>query len=257
MASHMPDESSQSRAADAGHDFPHAGSLCEACGYPLTGLKPTGDCPECGQPIEASHPKHRPGLPWQQHRGVTSFISTSVAIAFQPRQSFRQMQVGGDNGRDRAFLLWFAGLAGVVWAGIGYVGGLTHPPLWGIAVVSAIVLMTYIEVLGVLYAGKHRGWRASWHVSERVCCYSGVGWLPAAIIGVKAAILDQHQMLADWWPAALGAWSNWHRFFVLVAIACIGMLGFETLVWIGIDRTRFANSPAGKPPDNADSPPAQ
>lgn len=253
----MPGESPADAASpDQPVSFPYAGAQCEACGYELTGLTPVGDCPECGQPINASHPMHRPGLTWQQRPSVSSFVSTSFAIVFQPRSSFRAMQVGGANGRDRAFLLTFAITAGLVWSIIWTAAGLPTPLVWGIGVVIAIILMTYIEVLGVLYAGKHRGWRDSWAISERVCCYSGVGWLPAAIIGVKAAMLDQHQMLADWWPDALGAWSNWHRFFILTFIACIGMLVFETLVWIGIDRMRYANKPIVRTPDNHQPPSA-
>ncbi len=235
---------------DSRDNFPFDGAQCEGCGYPLKGLQLSGDCPECGKPVLESHYRHRPGLTWQNQVGVRSFVKTALAVGLSPRRAFRSLKIGGPNVRDRCFLFLFAITAGGIWTAVWAAGRMPLPLVWGVVVTAAIIAMTYVESLGVLYAGRHRGWRASWALSERVCCYSGVGWLPAALIGVKMAMLDQMNLLAQWWPQALGGWSNWHRFFVLVVVACIGMLAFETLVWVGIDQTRWGNS---KPPASGEN----
>jgi hypothetical protein len=65
--------------------------LCEGCGYILNNLPTSGNCPECGKPIEQSVGEHRGLSAFEQHPSTSSFIDTTLAVIFRPTHFFRTL----------------------------------------------------------------------------------------------------------------------------------------------------------------------
>ena len=84
--------------------------LCESCGYRLNGLPPSGNCPECGQPVAAStteSPRHLPaweGLPGKRGRTIREVLRS-------PDRFFRTLSLHDDTCRSRRFALLFLAIA--------------------------------------------------------------------------------------------------------------------------------------------------
>lgn len=218
--------------------FPREDDLCESCGYPLRGVAATGFCPECGAAVEASDPRRRPGLPWQNRRSAGALLHTAAQVFFRPRRAFRQARVHDPRLPARLYLLTLATAASALWAGtaalttrpnaLGLVGG-------AILVGHAVIVLTYVEALGLAWIGRQRGWRTPLAVTETVACYAAVGWLPAvliarALLGLLA--LAPPRVWLD--PAYLPALG--------VTVAAIAMFAFEIYVFIGVRQVRYANT---------------
>ncbi len=108
--------------------------------------------------------------------------------------------------------------------------------------VAGLYLLSYVEVLGVIFFGRRRGWRVPFALAERVVCYACVGWMPAAIL--MGLTLDRY-MAGDidrWMHRLLGVWGTWQSIEMMVLIGCVAMLWFEMLVWIGVRQTKHANA---------------
>lgn len=225
-------------SADA---FPTHDTLCETCGYPLRGLDRKDDCPECGSPIEASHPRLRTGPPWQSHPGFHAFVATLIDLAFRPRAAFRTMRLDGSNLPARAFLLITVIAVGALW---GYIVGewLGREPLYawleGMLAAKLCLALTYVEALGVAYFSRQRGWRVTWKTAERIACYAALGWVPAAAVLLVLRGLCVDDRLAASTLLSPPLW----RLVVWSALGGAAILGFETLVWLGVREVRYANA---------------
>lgn len=71
--------------------------LCQQCGYSLSGLPTTGDCPECGRTIAASlSHDSRPGSPLEQRDGsrLYAWFRCFVQPVFMPRTFGKQLRLG-------------------------------------------------------------------------------------------------------------------------------------------------------------------
>jgi hypothetical protein len=92
-----------------------------------------------------------------------------------------------------------------------------------------------------MFFGRRRGWRVTPTVAWAVCGHASVGWVVAGCLvaaGLHAASLAARGRPAG--PALLArdiviAWAPLAGFFA-------GMLVFETLVYLGVRRLRFANA---------------
>lgn len=248
----MTEPRPDSPADPAAPVFPDDRALCEQCGYPLKGLSPTGTCPECGTPIPESHPDLRTGPAFESGRGPVSYLATAWAVFRHPKRTYRGMRIASSNRAPRLFLAINATLSAVLF--VLAVG--VRPPqdfgeldvlvlLLGAAVVFiAVYVLSYIEVLGMTWVCRRRGWRLSIRVAERVAGYATVGWLPSAVAMGIAVNLAGSDYLQDAWRAVGGprvfaveaAWV----FLFLLGVA--GMLVFESLVWIGVRQVKFANT---------------
>lgn len=224
--------------------FPDAESLCEACGYRLYGVG--GDrCPECGTPVADSSPEQRTGLAWQHAWGPIAFVRTAGEVMRSPGRAFRRMSLYDTGWNARVFLLGSACLSGVVWLMIDLAwAGRSVFWSWGVAmaVVKSVILLTYVEVLGLRFFSRRRGWRITLGRAERLGGYASVAWPAAA--GMLAAVhaLEQRGVLASLWERWIGVWSGSAKLGVLVATAGVAMLWFEWLCWLGAQRIRFANA---------------
>lgn len=231
--------------ADPSVAFPVRDSLCEHCGYPLQGLNPTGDCPECGTPIAASDPSHRTGLPWQNRMSFTSWLQTAWWIAARPTQAFGLLRLGGSNTHEQCFLLIHALVIAAGWAAFAWWrdGRWFAIALHGVIALMAVCMMTYIEVLGVTYFSWRRGWRVPWALAERIACYASPAWIPAATVLAAFSMMERASVFAPL-LSRLGPHAATGYLIGNVVLLGVSMLGFETLVWIGVRRTRFANAAA-------------
>jgi hypothetical protein len=174
-----------------------------------------------------------------------------------PKQTYRRMRITPSNRLPRLFMLVSAVLSAALFA----LAVTARPPqerssvvvLVGTgAVFLAVYVLSYIEVLGMAWVCRRRGWRMPIRVAERVAGYATVGWLPSALAMGVAVNLAGSDALREAWRAVGGsrvfaveaAWV----FLFLLGVA--GMLVFETLVWIGVRQVKYANTrPAG--PENA------
>ena len=229
--------------------FPWPGSVCESCGYSLQGQMPDGVCPECGLDVEASNPIHRPGLPWQNRMTLKNWLATLCLLFFVPGRNFRKLRIGGANVGDRIFLCTLIfGLAAVVWGVFQYYR-IYRPWLWSVIIMTGIPAATYIEVLGVMFFSKRKGWRVPFELAEQVACYASVGWIPAIALMAAIQILYERGFIATWWYAYWGSSYTMKIDFVTdialsIAVFTVSILWFETLVWLGVRKTCFANAPS-------------
>jgi len=216
--------------------FPSNDTLCEACGYALQGLSSAGDCPECGRAIAESSPALR--------TGPDALLKTVADLALRPRLFFRNMRVDGSNASARGFLALatvFIGLGWCVmqvfWIGSSLGTGLIH---WTILSAS-IVLLSYIEAVGVVFFSRKRDWRVPFKLAERLACYASIGWIPAAFVMGWALAHFQDGSIDRWMRQLLGTWGLWQSVELLVLIGAVAMMWFEVLVWTGVRQTKFAN----------------
>ena len=196
--------------------------------------------------IGASSPRHRDGPLWQTSPGPQAAFNILIALMLKPGYFFRRMRVDGSNVPARLFLVLVAGAIGLGWYTLdllisrhGQVRALTG----GLIVCDSVIVLCYIEALGVVYFSRRRGWRVPMKLAERIVCYSSVGWAPAAAVMFIAMYLHGSGTLDQWMSRLLGVWGPWQSLALLVLIAAVAMLGFEVLVWIGVRRTKHANSP--------------
>jgi hypothetical protein len=223
--------------------FPHEGALCERCGYPLQGLPAAGFCPECGSSIDDSSPRHRPGLPWQQQPTLLNWLRTQVKCLVQPRQAFRQLSVDTPIARDRLAMLLQLGLMGLAWAAIWHHHGRANPILWAMPAMGAVWLLNWIEALGVAWFSRQKGFAVPLRLAERLVAYATVGWWPAVLI--LADLLGrggQHPLWQLWPTAFLGPLDPVRELLTYLLVTALSILGFETLVWVGVRQCRYANS---------------
>ncbi len=152
------------------------------------------------------------------------------------------MRIDGSNLNARMYLLAFALLAGVI-MGLAEWGVLARPVLLsfliGMATVKVVILVTYIEVLGVAYVSRRRGWRVPLKLAERVACYASPGLLLAAVLILKLRMLWR----GGWLP--LPRWlldQPGTDLLIVVVPLAVSVLGFEILVWLGARQVRYANA---------------
>jgi len=232
------------------HPFPDQAALCEGCGYALRGLTPGGDCPECGRTIADSSPAHRTGPAWQQRMSGGAYFNTLVALIRSPNRFFRTMRVDGSNLPPRLFLLIHALLTGALWAAAEAL--VLHRPavmgyLTGMIAAKAVIALAYIEAAGVAYVCRRRGWRVPLRQAERLVGYASPGLLLAALLLMKLRLSLHTGLLPlpTWLSEAPGG-----DLLLMAPPFALSILVFETLVWLGVRRTRYANHP--HPPHQAE-----
>lgn len=114
-----------------------------------------------------------------------------------------------------------------------------------IASFSLLYVLTRIEISGVKYFGRQRGWRVTHAVAMTVCAHASVGWLLGAV-GIAAVSL---RWTVHWAPETPilrrlgGTLEYWQWLPAMAGAFLIGMLVFESLVYVGIRRCRYANGP--------------
>jgi len=170
-----------------------------------------------------------------------TYLSTIVALTCSPNRLFRTMRVGGSNLPPRLFLLITALLTGVVWA-LAEVLVVRRPVvmgyLTGMIAAKTVIALAYVEALGVAYFSRKRGWRVPLRQAERLVAYASPGLLLAGLLLMKLRITHHADLLPLplWLSDAPGG-----ELLLLAVPFALSILGFETLVWLGVRRTRYAN----------------
>jgi hypothetical protein len=235
---------SEDGQANASNPNPKLGLICETCGYPIHDKQPDDRCPECGEPVAASNPHLRVGLPWQRSYSLQHWVKTFALIATRPRQAFRKLNFDREGPASRLFLLTHACSIGLCWGLAAGLMGLADL-LWawgqGMLAAKAVLLLTYVEAAGVTVFSQRRGWRVPCAHAERVVCYAAVGWWPAAValffLLHQGVFTELRQISSRLGISGLAA--------VQPVLAALGLglmfLVFELLVWTGVRQIKYAN----------------
>ncbi len=240
--------------------------LCERCGYVVDGLASGGACPECGLPIEDSLPESRAGSPWQRRPGFVPLLRTWWRALRHPLRTFDTMRVEPD--RDRWLIRWSIAVAAFI-GGVLAITVFFHrdSPLYGdddpfsLMRISAVMLLgtvligvwllsvlllaglTAVEALGLRFFGRAHGSRVTVATSRAICAHASVGWVIAGVLVLAGELVGApvreyalyHNVGVARGPMLLAE--------VLLPLGgfFVGMLIFETLVYVGVRRRRFAN----------------
>jgi hypothetical protein len=243
---------------------PHPdGRLCERCGYRLATLPDHGQCPECGLAIRDSIPSlRRPGSPWQQRPSPWSWLTTGALLFTRPRQTFDAVRLQGAG----QSLLWVnIFLAGFPWAIAALLlklnqGGpelrdLTTAAFFLLCIWFPLPILTLIEVTGLRFFGRQRGWRITPQVAWTVCAHASYAWALCGLLlalGYAASQLRLDLNFGRWLdtqltnllgPATASYFRPFREWLGPAIGAYLGLLAFETLVYLGVRRCRYANPP--------------
>ncbi len=237
--------------------------LCERCGYVIDGLEESGNCPECGKPIAESLPERRTGSAWQREGTFRSALQTHLWVLRHPVTCWDRIRVEGYFGKEQlGHTLIQAATLGVIPLilfavfGYGQLSGSGRKTSFDtvISVFNLTVLfcvqwvgvvgigwaLSWIEMRGIRFFGARHGWRVSDAVAATICGHASVGWM-LAFGGVHMSIT----VIAIGFHS-FGRMPNRLIQLVLLSVPAsffLGMLLFETLVYLGVRRMRFANQP--------------
>ena len=91
----------------------------------------------------------------------------------------------------------------------------------------------FIEIAGIRFIGGRRDFRITSDIARTICAHASPGWIVGmvSVTGVAAAFRPINPRNVDAFQIAF------------LASAFIGLLAFETLVFIGMRRMKFANRP--------------
>jgi hypothetical protein len=244
--------------------------LCEQCGYSIEGLS-AGNCPECGAPVSMSLPRARAGTAWQRSAGLRAWIRTNTRMLLRPRESLRSMRI--EQPRSRALRRLNITVAAAAYAllpaataGVQLVRGeapyvlreLTWPRaeaavrwllvagtvlgLW-LCAAGVLSLLTAIETWGIRSFGRVHRSRITPVVANAITAHATAGWLAggACTAGgfAMGLALFEYAMHAN--VGALRGPAMLAPAWLPIFAGALGLLWFETIVYLGALHCRFAN----------------
>jgi len=225
--------------------------LCESCGYTLSGLPLTGNCPECGDAIASSIGDHRHPPRWERERTFQAWVETSWLILLHPTRFFTTYTSRDSLDAARVFgsYHWFLaaillGVAGTLHANwfFGLSGNATKfhwlQGLTFILIVLGLLVLTN-QLAGRLTAWEaaYHGWRMPLPVVMRGLYYHSPHYLPVAVMGF-ATVAGYRSLLA---ARLVGAESAQVYLYVLCAEVIVGAVYLFYTYWIAMRSIRYAN----------------
>jgi hypothetical protein len=251
--------------------------LCEGCGYPLDGHAADSLCPECALPVRESLSERRIGTPWQQAPSVRSLVSTAFATVLHPGATYHILRLRTD-GTTRGLLGLYLSMAVLaplaMWVTLGRSSGGTVtfwymrptqgtmgvasitsdflvPQTWiqialGVPLLTGtLLLLTWIETLGVRFFGRRRGWRITGPIAWSVCSHATIGWAIGGVLHALSPLLVRasRPLLDLLAPATAVRVASELAMWTPVVAFFIGMLIFEALVYVGVRACRYASEP--------------
>jgi len=239
--------------------------LCERCGYVIEGLAQAGNCPECGKPIAESLPERRTGSAWQREQTARNARMTDAWMLRRPLTCWDSIAVLDWSSRDllqrnllAASRLGVLPLAAIFVKTMRLADAALNMETIVRLVFSAFIFtalfamqvlfvmwfgsaLTWIEVRGIEFFGARRGWRVSRKLAVTICGHASVGWLIAFGLAhlVLACVVVGGERILELFDVRRGI----IVFLSPVWMFLLGMLLFETLVYLGMRRMRFANQP--------------
>ncbi|MBY0307719.1 MAG: hypothetical protein K2Q09_03165 [Phycisphaerales bacterium] len=121
---------------------------------------------------------------------------------------------------------------------------------------AGLLLLTFIETVGLRFFARAawRRWRVTPAVAWTVCDHASVGWVVGGLLNLLFVAAEPVARLARWeWGNELAkrligvpitAFVSDTTALRVYASLLLGMLTFETLVFIGVRQCRWANTPA-------------
>jgi hypothetical protein len=176
--------------------------LCENCGYMLNGLPDSGNCPECGSPIDLSVSRRfrTPPLWEDADRPIWDrFFRTSGQIIFQPKRFYRSMTSRGQVEPAIRFarihlvlsacLLGYAGWLHWTWFQTDIVRVPSTPRWLNLAMFPALAVGIYVALSLLIrlaarltaWEAAYRGYRLPHTVVLRALYYHTSHFIPVAL----------------------------------------------------------------------------
>jgi hypothetical protein len=227
--------------------------LCEGCGYTLKGLPLTGNCPECGKPIQQSVGHHRLPIEWEnwQRRSFRIFVRTTLAVIFRPAHFFQTLQTRRLNSGDSTFALIHWIIVSLLFAcvAIAHLLNLTvsaRPALgmWlGLIPLLALVILWLLALLTLLAAkltqweAAYRGIRLPMRVVLRGLYYHAAHYLPVATLA-QVLVMGYRILL---WLGILHHSDDIMYLWTLCAAVIVCAFYLFWTYWIAMRNMMFAN----------------
>lgn len=110
--------------------------------------------------------------------------------------------------------------------------------------------LSLLEMVGIRFFGRRRGWRITHEVALTVCAHASYGWLISAVALTVTTWLAIETLLplSNRWAYPLGLEVR-SEIIWIVASYFPGLIVFETLVYFGFVRMRYANPSGVAQPD--------
>ena len=237
--------------------------LCECCGYVLDDLDPSGDCPECGVPIEQSQPHARPGSAFQRRRGLASLIHTWFATLLHPRHTFRCLRIDEPAG---IALMWRGLFLAVLLPCILYLGAIVismwnsgsfgdlidpffYVSIIGVFIWIAGVVYTTLAVPRLKFIAKQRGMRQNNALAWTIVGQASIGLTLMPLCIALWLLIDMPFVLYAQFTNDFTIFDGalWVVLQVLGTVLTlgslpIGIISFELLLWTGNRQLRYRNA---------------
>ena len=242
--------------------------LCERCGYVVDGLPAEGMCPECGRTIESSMPESRQGSPWQRGPSAWSWLSTLWFVLVHPLRMARTIGIGV-GGIRRLQTVNVAAASVVVGLGLGIAqhrflvleslglvraaggpnGGEPGARIVAVAILGAVAAfalisgLTAIERLGIRFFGRVHKARVTECIARALTAHASAAWLAGAVLFVLGLAVGTwvHEVAMEQNVGAGRGLMMLSPALLALLGGFLGMLWFESIVYLGLRACRFAN----------------